>query len=88
MKMSAKNYNVLLESARDLNARSPLAMSLLRQELAANPKVKDVEKRFRWDLIRLCAPPRWVCEQLYDVDGLDDTHIDTALRNIVKELGI
>ncbi len=88
MKISDKNYQVLLESARSLHERWPENIPLHKQKLASDPKVKDVEKRLRWDLLRAIAPPSWVCKHLYDEDGLNDTHIDTALRNVVKELGL
>ena len=88
MKISDKNYNVLLESAQSLHERWPASLPLHKQKLASDPKVKDVEKRFRWDLLYALAPPSWVVKYLYDEDGLHDTHIDTALRNIVKELGL
>jgi hypothetical protein len=53
---------------------------------------KDVNKRYRWDLFwhaqRLANPfgpsVKWVCDTLYPY--LDDDHIDTALRSIVKPL--
>ena len=41
-------------------------------------------KRHRWDLAREAGLIPFVCATLYKY--LDDTHIDTALRNIVPAL--
>lgn len=46
--------------------------------------VKDLDKRYRWDLLRAALPARDVCE-LYS-EGLTDIHIDSALRTIVPAL--
>lgn len=39
-------------------------------------------ERFRWDVLRATGKMNWVCDVLYSY--LDDSHIDTALRSIVK----
>ena len=46
--------------------------------------VKDLDKRYRWDLAHAAVGTRWICD-LYDL-GLNDSHIDTALRAIVAPL--
>jgi hypothetical protein len=46
---------------------------------------KDIEKRIRWDLMYVSVGSRWVCDNIYPL-GMNDTHIDTALRKIVKEI--
>lgn len=45
-------------------------------------RVKDLDKRYRWDLL---AGSRFNTVAFYDA-GLNDTHIDTALRSIVPPL--
>lgn len=45
---------------------------------------ENVEKRLRWDLLWLSVTSAWICGTVYKY--ADDTHIDTALKNIVKEL--
>lgn len=55
-----------------------------RTFIEAENKAKDVEKRLRWDLIYFALGSRWICDNLYNY--ADDTHIDTALKKIVKEL--
>ncbi len=47
-------------------------------------KVKDLNKRYRWDLLNECVGVRWLCNQVYDY--LNDVHVDTALRKIVAPL--
>ena len=49
------------------------------------------DKRYRWDLVYLTDKPsyaegltKYICDVLYEY--LNDTHIDTALRTIVKPL--
>lgn len=44
----------------------------------------DVEMRIRWDLCRLAGLIPYLCSTIYDY--ADDSHIDTALRAIVREL--
>jgi hypothetical protein len=47
-------------------------------------KAKDVEKRLRWDLLYYAGLSGWICDNLYSY--LDDSHIDTALRYIIKDI--
>ena len=42
------------------------------------------DKRYRWDLAYMAGCTRFICDSLYSY--LDDSHIDTALRSIVKPL--
>jgi len=50
------------------------------------------DKRYRWDVLRYSmnlefpgqSSMKWVCDNLYPY--LNDDHIDTALRNIIKPL--
>lgn len=45
---------------------------------------KDPVKRFRWDVLWAAKLSIWVCDTLYPY-GINDDHIDTALRNIIQE---
>ena len=54
--------------------------------LAYDPRVKDLDKRFRWDLSHAARLTPWICDNLYSY--LDDSHVDTALRSIVRELDL
>jgi len=82
MKMPKPLYDELYGKIAALNINMPRYRDHLRT-LAKPPK--DVEKRLRWDLLYSATDPAWVCDNLYPLD-LDDTHIDTALKRIVKEL--
>ena len=45
---------------------------------------ENVEKRLRWDLLWLSVTSAWICATVYKY--ADDTHLDTALKKIMKEL--
>lgn len=47
---------------------------------------KDVDKRYRWDLAWHALGSRRICDS-YEL-GLNDVHIDTALRSIIAPLGM
>lgn len=42
------------------------------------------DKRYRWDLLRHTVLLSWVCSELYPY--LNDDHIDSALKSLVKPL--
>ena len=42
------------------------------------------DKRYRWDLTYKANLTQYICDTLYPY--LNDTHIDTALRSMVKPL--
>lgn len=50
--------------------------------------VKDLNKRYRWDIFSFVnrLSEFDLSNRAYNDEGLNDTHIDTALRKIVKEL--
>ena len=48
--------------------------------------IKDIEKRLRWDAMYAANLSRYACDTLYTY--CDDTHVDTALRSIMRELSI
>lgn len=47
-------------------------------------RVKDLDKRYRWDLFY--AADLWDLTSALYGDGVNDTHLDTALRSIVAPL--
>jgi hypothetical protein len=69
-----------------LNAIAPLACNIpaMREVLSKDSRVKDLEKRIRWDLTYQANLTGFICDSLYSY--LDDSHIDTALKSIMKEL--
>ncbi len=43
-----------------------------------------LDKRVRWDLFACAGLSRWACDNMYPY--ADDTHIDTALRAIMRDI--
>jgi len=80
MKITTEHYNHLLEAIKPNNSK----ISDHRKFIINEGKSKDTEKRLRWDLLYYAGQSTWICDNLYDY--LDDTHIDTALKSILKEL--
>ena len=54
--------------------------------LASNSRVKDRDKRYRWDLFWAIRPAtvRWAWSEKAYKTGCLDIHIDTALKKIVS----
>lgn len=44
---------------------------------------KDINKRFRWDMYWIAVTNGFTFS---NINELNDAHIDTALRNVVKDL--
>ena len=63
-------------------AIEPLDNEERRAFFKEKPKITD--KAYRWTLLTIAGLTRFVCDELYKY--LDDTHIDTALRKIIKPL--
>ena len=72
MKITKEHYTHLARAMESKMEQYP------RKSLS---KVSD--KRYGWDMLHESGLTPWVCSTLYDY--LDDTHIDTALRKIVRE---
>jgi hypothetical protein len=80
MKMTKEHYNFLLNAAKEVGKD---VVKQHRQFILEEGKAKDIEMRLRWDLfykIRDKSVP-------YVYNYLNDSHIDTALKSIMKELG-
>ena len=84
MKMSAEALAELRSAIEPLD--TDYRRDQYRQRAIPNgERVGDIDKRYRWDLMYMATPPSWALRQ-YDDFGLDDRHIDTALRSIVPPL--
>ena len=81
MKMKETHYEQLKNEILCLGTNR---IATHRLALQRDSRVKDLEKRFRWDLLWATGQSKWITDVLYSY--LNDTHIDTALRSIVKEL--
>lgn len=83
MKIKPEHYKHM----RDAIAQIP--RELIEAHIAnlhKDNRVKNLDKRLRWDLLHSVMPAVWVCDNIYPY--ANDTHLDTALRTIVKELEI
>ncbi len=43
--------------------------------------------RFRWDWLWATKQSTWISDEIYKACNANDSHIDTALRQIMKRLG-
>lgn len=78
MKMKPEHYQHLK------TAITALPLEKVKADLRNDPRVKDFDKRLRWDLMYAAKLSDWACETLYPY--LNDDHIDTALKAIMKEI--
>jgi hypothetical protein len=83
MKITQEHYKILRNEISMLPSDE---VSQHKKALLSDPRVKDLDKRFRWDLMYRAGLNKWVCETLYPY--MNDTHLDTALKSVVKDLGI
>jgi len=83
MKINKEHYQHILTVMSHIDL--PAARNH-KEALKNDERVKDIEKRFRWDLMYAANLSPWICDNLYSY--MDDSHIDTALRSIVRELGL
>lgn len=86
LRMSREHFLELgcLVSEHDSNERRD---AYRRGDYPRSERTKDVNMRYRWDLV--WASDKGHRTRLFDAlyaDGLNDDHIDTALRRIVSPL--
>lgn len=88
LKIKEHHYDYILEHMRSrVNELGPKLLVGYAAMLRTVADVKDVQKRLRWDLFSTSIPDRGnLCKELYEY--MNDSHIDTALRNIMAELGL
>lgn len=86
MKIKPEHYAYMLAACKEAVERViPRTCYLSRNPLVPNiDKAKDPDKRYRWDLMYAAGVSQYICDNVYKY--ADDTHIDTALKQIVKEL--
>ena len=75
MKIQPEHFQHMKDAIESTMQRVPV-----EQYKAANPTFSD--KRIRWDYWRASGLLTWTCDTLYKY--MNDEHIDTALRAIVK----
>jgi len=83
MKMQKAHYDYMLSAIAPLKDRLVIWKDeVLTQDL----RVQDLNKRLRWDALYAAKLMPWVCDVLYDY--LNDDHIDTALKSIMKGMNL
>ena len=83
MKIEKGHYALVKSTIEDGLSKMP--KGTLQTHIKSLPKVGDINMRLRWDIYNLI--PYEVCSKvLYTY--LNDNHIDTALKSIMKELDI
>jgi len=86
MKMTAEHYKFIKEQMQQIPV-SDIAEHLKALQQARKDKaqrIKDMDMRIRWDGFYARRLSAFACSHLYSY--LTDTHIDTALKQIAKEL--
>ena len=88
MKMTAEHYETIKTAMQTIPVVDLLAH---RDYIIAEGKAQDVDKRLRWDCLHASGVKLGDgrgCSGLPVYSYLHDSHIDTALKQIIKELGI
>ncbi len=84
MKMSQAHYTVLKSAVNEVldkhNSDGELVRCYETGAFHNASKVKDLQKRFCFDVLYGTGLNSWVCNELYTY--LDDSHIYTALKSI------
>ena len=85
MKIKLIHYNYIKERVDELLASDPNIVRWYESgEFLSASKVKDVQRRFCFDVMRAAVGSRWVCDEIYPY--ANDDHLYTALRRICPQL--
>lgn len=80
MKMKLEHFAQLETSIKSLDT-GERRLTYKKRLFQNADKVQDLDKRYRWDLLYIASLPM---QELYSY--LNDEHLDTALRKLVKPL--
>lgn len=80
MKIAKAHYEHMKQAILPLKDR----IAGQREFIINEGKAKDIEKRLRWDCFYAAKLSTFACDNLYQY--LNDDHIDTALKAIMKEI--
>lgn len=83
MKIKPEHYAHLKTCIDALNKE---VIARHRETVRKSGEYVDLEKRVRWDCLWAAVPSRWLVDNLYDY--INDTHVDSALKSIMRELGL
>ena len=82
MKIKKEHYDYMKAEIM----KAPCSVADHRQWLKDNAKVNDLVKRLRWDFFNAARLYQFASATLYAY--CNDDHIDTALKNIIKEIDL
>ena len=85
MKINQQQFNVLKNALDQTLKLNPGVRDLYKnRQIPRAEAVKDINVRFRWDILHASNLHDFV-RQLYST-GVNDNHLDTALRNIIPNI--
>lgn len=86
MKITQNDYNHMKSQIETFVAANQVKIAGHKIALQNDTRVKDLGKRFRWDLFNASGLLDFTCQTLYKY--CNDSHIDSALKKIVQEIGV
>jgi hypothetical protein len=86
MKIKPGHYEYMRDTITTFVKENRHELDLHKLALANNPQVKDVGKRLRWDIAYAAGLSQYICDNMYPY--ANDEHVDTVLRNIMKEVAL
>lgn len=85
MKMSKESYCKLKDLIKNVSEKHTISSH--RDFIVKEGKAKDIERRLRWDYFSAATRGHSdFITFLYNEENLYDSHIDTALKGIFKDL--
>lgn len=82
MKMKQQHYEYIKSKMADCIGKNHYTGIV--NNAKSDSRVKDLNTRIAWDCLHTCNISAWICDNLYSY--LDDNHINTAVKRIVREL--
>ena len=87
MKITKENYIYLQTAINNVLAKYPnISKEYEIGQFPRADRVKDLQKRFCFDLLFGAGVSQWVSQNLYSDNTMNDEHIYTALRSICPTL--
>ncbi len=83
LKMKPQHYQEIKDK---IGSIAPKDVTYLKNIIWEAQTFKNFERRILWELCYWKIPSAWICSELYPY--LDDSHIESALKQIIKELKI
>jgi hypothetical protein len=84
MKIKPEHYQHMLQELK--RVCKPERIAAHKQFIIFEGKARDIEMRLRWDMSYYAGLSPWISANVYPY--ADDSHVDTALRAIMKELAV